>query len=390
MFLYPEKVLRFGLLILAAVTVLTGCFILFGLRGGVFSPVSWGLSAPSSREASSFSLGLKKDPLPLIYPNIEGEIDLIIYRQHPALQHHSLEYNVRLKKNGSVKKVSLPARICLCYENGLKFSDEESPFWLELDLLGDGRVLIQAFASTMQEAKSLVGSLTLVAEEPPFRNFNELLESSPLRPFTIARYLGIDLVLMRQKEEQSLYRLEVGKDMLKLTEGDLFVWADGKWCKNTNNLSDLQDRIVARIVNCSARDMVVEAWEKNLYHRFLIPIGIATPFKTKTAGLLTAVRVRSEKQISCMLEKQCLIVQVGDWALKGDHRWKILRKQEEKEAYLQDHLEGELLVFDRVEVKNGQKVVMGSFFNADHSQMMPIEVEVHSQGSKRKTDRERK
>ena len=80
-----------------------------------------------------------------------------------------------------------------------------------------------------------------------------------------------------------------------------------------------------------------------------------------------------------MLEKQCLILRSGDWVFKGESRWKILRKKEEREAYLRGTWIGELFVFDRIEAKNGQKVVQGSLFNPGRSQVVPIEISVNAQ-----------
>ena len=75
-----------------------------------------------------------------------------------------------------------------------------------------------------------------------------------------------------------------------------------------------------------------------------------------------------------MMEKQCLILRASDWVLKTNGRWKVLRKKEEKEAYLGGKTLGELFLFEKIESKQGQKTVVGYLFNPEKSSMLPIEL----------------
>ncbi len=373
---------------LGTLFVVLSFFIWFGLKGDVFSLGCWKLRPFSEEGASSFSLGLKQDPLSFSYPAVEGEVDVLIGRKHPASLDQNLDYYVRLKKNGVVKRVSLPARIGLYYENGLKFSENEDAFWLELEISPSGPILARSFVMNLQGEKHLIESFSLVGEELAFSK-GPGCDLPAFRSLMGARYLGKDLVLMRLQEGDALYLLTMHQETLRVKEGDLLLWIDGKWCKS--EAKDLQGHIVARVAHCLAKDMILEAWDLDgKYHRFLMSMAEESAVQPKSGNFLTALRVRSEKQVSCMLEKQCLIVQLGDWILKtSDNRWKILRNSEDKNAYLQDRLRGELLIFDRMDVKNGHKVLITSLFSPQHSQMTSMEWEI-SQGNKRKAEQGRK
>ena len=120
--------------------------------------------------------------------------------------------------------------------------------------------------------------------------------------------------------------------------------------------------------------LILEGWDSNGHVRLNVPYAALPPSKIKAEDLFTSVRFRSEKQISCMMDKQCLVLKVSDWVLKTTSRWKVLRKQEEKDAYFRGELLGELFVFDQISQRQGQKLVLGRLFNPRRTQMEKIEL----------------
>jgi hypothetical protein len=73
-----------------------------------------------------------------------------------------------------------------------------------------------------------------------------------------------------------------------------------------------------------------------------------------------------------------MILKVGDWALKTGGRWKVLRKEEEKNAFLTGKLFGELFAFDQIGQKQGQKVIQGRLFNPGRTQVVAVELAAQS------------
>ena len=102
--------------------------------------------------------------------------------------------------------------------------------------------------------------------------------------------------------------------------------------------------------------------------------------KIKAEELFGSIRVRSDKQISCLLDKQCLIIKINDWVVKISDRWKILRKAEEKEAFLKGKLVGELFVLDQISNKQGQKSILGHMYNLARTQMTAVDLPVLGRG----------
>lgn len=373
--LYPERMFRLGVGFLLAVFIAGIVIFEMVLHECSLSPLSFSKRTEVRNHplALSFSLDLKQEPTSFLYPNVEGELALEMEKERPVGGKKSEKFWVKAKRSGAVRKVTLPSRIDLCYRNSLGFSDEWSPFWAEIGVPHEGKSEVRVWAKSEKNEGELLHSFSLRVEEPVYRSATDFPEESPFRALAQGRFLGRDLLTLRYGSN-ACYRIEVGKEeILSVREGDLLEFSEGKW----NKVENLVKESGVRVAICRDREIVLEGWKKEEYVRLLLALATPPPFKTKAEGLLSAVRIRSEKQISCMLEKQCLILQEGDWVIKGDLRWKILRKPEEKSSFLSHQTMGEILVFDGLIVKGGQKKVQASLFNFDHSQIFPIETETN-------------
>ena len=153
------------------------------------------------------------------------------------------------------------------------------------------------------------------------------------------------------------------------------IWENDQWVQG--ELPDSQHAAIARVVSADQKALVFEGWNLENYVRIALPLAQNAPLKVRGDEMFHSIRIRSERQISCMLEKQCLILRCGDWILKTDGRWKILKKSEEREAYQKGKLAGELFVFEKIDSKQGQKWIQGTLFNADKTQMAVIDMQVN-------------
>ncbi len=322
-------------------------------------------------------------------PNIEKEISFSTDLPRPdSLSEGSSTFLLRLKKTAQAQKRSLPARIDFRYEKGLTFADQESSFWAEIESLGSSRILVHVFILDLHGQSKEVGTFQAFAEEAPIRSSQDFEEGSPLRILADAHLLGRDLFLSKYGGGTKLGRIEIGesKEVYSVKEGDFLCWEEGRWGKIETPF-EAKDTFLARIGPFNEKMLEFEAWGLDEYSRLCISSIQPPPLKAKVEEILSSVRIRSEKQISCMLEKQCFVLKAGDFVLKVDNRWRILRKQEERDAYVRGEVEGELFVFDRIDQKSGQKVLQGSLFDVGRSQMLPVEYVASAQkkGGKGKT-----
>lgn len=382
--LCPEKVIWSG-------WALIGSFIALAilLFWQLLSPSPWGVQGKSGvlqeakKSLPALSLDLQESLPPFPMPDLSSELSFSYDPPRPDGSSSSLQLLMRLKKSGQCKRVSLPDAVYLEYgqKEKLTFASGETPFSVHLQSAKGNQVEGQAhiLAPEMGSVDGVPFSLPL--QEGPFQSAQEFPERSPFRVLAEARWLGQDLVLQRYANGASLERLEWGPaqapERLDLQVGQWIVWQEGKW-EILPRLDESQQRPIARIKAIQGKSLLLEGWE--IDHHVCLSLN---PFpgpllKTRGEELFSALRIRSEKQISCMLEKQCLILRTGDWVLKTAGRWKVLRKPEEREAFLQGKGTGELFVLDRIELKQGQKGVQGHLFNAARSQMISLEIPVQN------------
>lgn len=378
-----EKTLQVGIVVLFIGFLVSLCAIL-----GFFVSPSPPISMIEKRDIDSqsvktFSLPLewKQEAISFPIPNIEGELSVSFERVRPGfLSCQENRYLIRIKKNGQVRKVTLPARLDLKYENGLQFSDSIGSFWVDFSAV-KGKDVSAVLYCLDPEGKVLeTGSFLIKAEECSLKSSLEFREGTPFRLLSESHLLGRDLFLEKYENAEHSQRLVMGgSEWISLKEGDWIGYLGGKWQK-LSSTSDANNIPLARVSFFDDRTLVFDAWDLDEYFRLSVSSCPSVPLKTKLEEFMASVRIRSEKQISCMLDKQCFVLRSGDWVLKENSRWKVLRKAQERQAYLQGELVGDLFVFDRIENRNGQKMVEGFLFNTGRSLMVPVEIAVNSLG----------
>lgn len=370
---YPEKAAWLGLGLIAFL----GCFFvapllfLLSCDGVSFATVRQkGEERELVQKRLSFQLGLKEGAPILPIPNLKEEMTFSFDPPRPEGGAVGKRLLVRLKSGGGSKRVVLPCRIDFEFQcQKLSFAKGASPFWLELKEVErgiEGRMFIAAIDGKTMEGDPFVAE----AEECPIQRSEEFVEGSAFRQLADGKWWGKDLL------GSGAERLEIGAgEFVELHEGDWLAWEGKKWEK-TKDLRVI--RPIAHVQSVSAKALVFEGWDMEGHIRLALGGASSVPFKMRGEDLFSAIRVRSEKQISCMLEKQCLVLKTGDWVLKNGGRWKVLRKKEEQEAYTNGKLSGELFIFEQIAQKAGQKVIQGRLFNPGRTQVVAIEMNVQS------------
>lgn len=387
---HPERFFYSGIAILGgAFLVLGSVFLAWQMKFEPMPKVPLSRKVSSNQEAAplSFSVGLKKEVFSIPKPSLEREISFSYDPVRPDSSITLPPLSIRCTRSGNSKRVPLPSRVDLKYDReGLSFSETASLFWAELEPLGDSKIAVRVFLSDPKSNSICEGNFSATTEDPPIRTPNEIPEQSPFRILAEARWWGHDLFQEKYGGRVFSQRLELGSisnpELLEIQGDDWIAWIDGKWQK-IFSISGASKLPIARIVSCEGKSLILEGWEGDTHLRLSYNQAQMLPFKVKAEDLFASLRIRSEKQISCTLEKQCLILKIGDWVLKKENRWKILRKKEDREAFVSGKWIGELFVFEKIEMRGGQKFVQGLLFNAGRSQAAPIEMAVTGQRKSR-------
>lgn len=392
---YPHKIAYLGVAILIAAALLS-----VGILTWMW-PKSLNLvleekrgEAASQISPLSISLDLHVQSFPISAPKISNELICSFDCSRPDLPFLPSSMFVKIKKTSESKKVTLPCRLNLEFLDGekLKFCDQASSFWVELNSSDGKKIEGKVFIETPLSEKIESESFCMQAQEPALDTSQDFLEFSPFRFLSEAKWLGNDK-FREQYENGALYQsLEIssvqGSSLISLQEGDWLVWEDQRWSKKT--LEDGKGLPIARIKGVQGKSLVLEGWEGDRHIYFGLHNNSVSQPKIKSEDFFTSVRIRSAKQISCMIEKQWLILKVGDWVLKTEGRWKVLKKKEERELYRVGSISGDLFVFEKVELKSGEKWIQGHLFSQDRSQSFFIQHLVPAHGmNKGKNELER-
>ena len=370
---YPERIVWIGAAVLSLGVLLCIPFLWSAkvdLSPFVFVRKKEKKNGPSPCQ---FSLGLSGQGPGLSIPDLRDEMTFSFDPPRPDGESLGKRLLVRMKQSAESKRVVLPCRLDLEFQGDLlKFSKEKSLFWVDLELTGNGEIEGKGAIATLEGERIEAGGFTISGEECPIQGAQEFAEGSPFRLRAEARWWGRDQF---RGDAASGERIEIGADLIEVREGDWLVWENGKWEKK---ISSERDSPMARIQSSSAKAIILEGWESDGYTRIALNSSIGPPFKVKGEDLFGSLRVRSEKQISCTLEKQCMVLKMGDWVLKMDGRWKILRKKEERDAFLNGKLFGELFILEQISQRQGQKMIQGRLFNPGRTQVVLIEMAAQS------------
>lgn len=366
---YPERIVWIGLALMGVGSCVSLPFI-YSMKSGEAACFSY-QKTPITQKFSplpDFSLGLKNEIQRIPLPEMKSKMSFSFDPPRPDLKTDGKRLMVRLNQTSQAKRVYLPCRLDLEFEGEqLVFSEDPSPLWMDL-ATQKGKLKAEVFLQGEDGDVSLMETFLIEAGESPIQGAHEFKAGSPFRVLAESRWWGKDQFRLEESGE----RLEIGAtDFVEMRVGDWLVHRDGKWLKA--EAPDPKGPI-AHIQSISPKEIVLEGWDRDQHVRLGIGLGAGIPLKLKAEDLFSSVRIRSEKQISCMIDKQCMVLKVSDWVLKSGPRWKILRRKDEKEAFLHGKLFGELFVLDQIVQKQGQKMIQGRLFNSGRTQMLKFEL----------------
>lgn len=383
---YPEKILWGGLIVLGSLT------IGFAFLSGLALPkrnersVEFRRAKEIVKEEVAFDFYLTQPEAdcwnPPI-PEIEGQLTFSFDPPRPEETDQSLRLSVRIKQSLSSQRFNVPCRVDLSYVSGvLSFVPTPSSFWLQVDGKMDrltGTVFVEDRSGE---------PFSIFVEPSPIQSSKEFAETSPFRLLADGRWWGADLCRLAQGHTKVIHRVDIGSPLeakiFDIEEGQWIIYEENNW-RPINDVSLAAGKPLARVRQATASGLEIEGWEEDRHVRLLLAQPAFCPFKIKTEELFGSIRIRSDKQISCVLDKQCLILRINDWVVKAGDRWKILRKPEEKEAFLKGKIVGELFVLDQILNKHGQKSIVGHIFNSARTQKVIVDlpVSVRKSGSSR-------
>lgn len=294
---------------------------------------------------------LQAEPLAIEVPDLSGAFSFFAIPPHP--DGGESRVGVQIRATGQTKWVHLPIRIGLSYnrEGVLEFAEDATRFWIDV-ASGEFEVGVRTCVETSEHKWAKGWS------EVPVSLPEQFPDENPFRRWEEVRWVGSDLLSARflAPESSPLYRIERGdRTTFELRAGDQLYWREGKWGYEVGSC-------VVRVWGVERDRLILEGWDGEGYARIALPLFATVVPRIQGEEVFTTVRIRSDRQLSCMLEKQCMVLRAGDWAVKEEGRWRILRRPEERTEYLHRRDEKDLFILERIELKGAQRVAYGSYF----------------------------
>ncbi len=371
---YPSRLWIFGGAALALGGVAAACYLLkIAAQPAFLLPTKKSIEALEPRAfASVASLGAPSFSGLLDGKKLQEELSFIVCPSRPDSNEGKDAIRIKSKGSGQTIRVHLPCRIHLAFDakGVLHLQERPGPFWLDLANEADGKIRIDA--SAVYSDRVFSHQFFANRQEPLPQKGKDFESNSPMRSLAEAKWIGMD-ALASFKGIAAACRLEIGANSLDLAECEWVCWKEGRW-KKLDDLKEACGAPLAQLKQGSVGSWEWHAWDQAGFEYTRIPLDPVqpSPLSVKMEEWLSGVRIRSNRQMSCMLEKQCFSLKPGDWVLKENGRWRALRKSEDRQLLLEGKKVGELFILDAID--NGRKVVKGRFFSAGRTHAAPVEI----------------
>lgn len=304
-------------------------------------------------------------------PRIKDELIISLTPSLPTGEGRNPTALVQLKNGAETRIVALPGYFGLSFNDFgiLQFSEQEGSFWAEIAQKDrncfEGKVVI------LSEDGESSSFFLKEADQPPLQRMEQVPQGSALHFLAEAHWRGPDL-LAQTVLQKEIQKIELGTNsVINLSRDDFMTFKEGSWVKT----SETGQLPLIRIRSSFTTSLEWDSWdEEGVYRRLAMPLQSLQAVLPKTEDLLSSWRIRSEKQISCMIEKQSFLLRAGDWVLKEQGRWRVVRSQDEKEKLLSGQKVGDLLILEKIDSK--QRSVKGRIFSANHLQAVPFDFPV--------------
>ena len=340
-------------------------------------------------------LSLNESEASAFLPYLLQELQYVGY-QIPSSDCQEGKMLIRLKSAGAEKIVSQGAPFFLAYVGGeeaprkiVGFSEDKTDLRLIPIALTANQAQVEvefgeAFFEKASKEEIFLDRSALIDKEAPY--YQEIKEAKWWGVDEFIRlYGGADYTLIKNKHKLEFFR-EKEAYICYVAQGATLVWGEGRW-REQKDQESLQGKPFVVIRSISTNKLEMEGCEETGFHPFkinLLPESAAQNTPLKMDHLPISIRMRNGSQISCILNKRRIILTKGDWILHTANGWRILKRSDEIDQYLNHQLRGEMFVFDNLENQGGKTVVRGYLFDEMRTQKQLLTIPISSERKVRK------
>ncbi len=265
------------------------------------------------------------------------------------------------------------------------FAKEKTPYQLKALQIVEGKVRFELNAQEDGKERSSQ-ELELVQSAHP------ILEAIYFQQLKGARWWGADALIRDYGGEEFVGKKECSKlELVRdgeesfcfVSPGDFLVWDGQAWAPLQKESVD-EGRPLARVEQVGASGMELAVWNETGFdsERITLPLQSVPKRPLNLEAVPASIRLRSAKEITCLLNKRRYVLKEGDWVLHTAQGWRILKRSADIEGALYHRLRGELFIFDKLEKQQGRLVAEGHYFNEMRTEVQKVSMPVLTEQKK--------
>jgi len=319
------------------------------------------------------------------FSSIIDQIEVFCFESRPDSCLKKIKFKSKFKFSNNIRNICEDEKVFIKVNenNNFDFSDKETPFFMKLRSvdLTHVKVVLEADLQNFDERdEKKIESFSIALMELPFNDFEVKRE---MKALASSKWWNIDQFLKiynADDEKANKQRLEIDNEILYFDKKDLLIFKQNKWqiAKKTDETSNYS---LAKLKNLNSNLIEIEAWDLSGENKFVFEI----PLEGKQSSfprfdqVISSVRKRTQTHISCLVDKQRMILKEKDLFLKKESRWKVLKKNIDFDEIKNE----EIFYFEKIENKNSTQYLIGYFFNPMRTSFQKIEIPITSFSNQR-------
>ena len=251
--------------------------------------------------------------------------------------------------------------------------DQEGPIEIECHEMLEDKIFLNVTIPSINSTFSLKKDLDKEASSI-FLDFPEAFDL-----LLQAKFYSSD-VLHNETRTKSECRLFIKEQQqpLYLYEGTQLNFNNGFWGpKNEEGLFE------ACVQSLKEQEIVLSFFDKHqgLSKKVVLPYSKEPNLSFSLESFVSDLKIRGQEVVVCKLGKQNFLLKKGDWLIKNQSYWKLVKSSQDLERYVNFELAGELFVFEGIEKKQNQMIFKGQVFSKLRTISYPIEIPINFQMS---------
>lgn len=316
-----------------------------------------------------------KGPLGLIPKKLSPQAEalfqelMIIGKNSRPDQSGAQSISLAFKTSGDQKTVLSGQKLYLTHEqNSYRFSEEATNLAM-IPLSLEGEEVAMQMVTDLEACEEIVMTPSWLFHQPiEDQPYVQNLKGGKVWAFDqfLQEWGGDEYRLLTLKT-----KVQIGSAVHFLDVKGLLWWDGSSWREGR---AEKPCTPLAQLVSSQDRGVQMMVWDETGYSmsRIDLPLLASSPGDFKFNEMIKAVKARCAGEITCQLGRRRVIVKEGDWWVKVGSRFRPLRSSRDLDAFLHHEIQGELVMFEKIETTPDQVLVKGRVFDKMRAVSQPL------------------